>query len=115
MPGAVGQLERFEGLDRYVRAHGESGGRAAGRGEQATAEVGLWMLLEDVFAEQTDFELRAERVESALERLYRCVVAETGDAAVVATLHGMTISLSRAPAQQRRCESHNPAPSRAAR
>ncbi len=50
------------------------------------------MLLEDVFAEQTDFDLRAERVDSALERLHRCVVAETGDAVVVATLHGMTIS-----------------------
>ena len=72
--GAVGQLERFEGLDRYIGGPGEPPG--PGDPRAGTAEVALWMLLEDVFAEQTEFELRAERLESALERLYRCAGAE---------------------------------------
>jgi hypothetical protein len=87
---ALARLEHFEGLDRYA-----SGGEAplAGRERRtrSKAELGLWTLLEEVFAEQTDFELRDDRLAHGLERLERCAVAAAGETTIVATLHGMTI------------------------
>ena len=49
-------------------------------------------LLEDVFDEQTDFELRPERLRAALERLEQSAFASTSAVTLVATLHGLTIA-----------------------
>ena len=87
--GAVGQLERFEGLERYIGGPGE---RAGGGPARSGPELALWMLLGDVFDEQTEFELRVERLEGALERLYGCAGAGADETTLVATLHGMVIA-----------------------
>ena len=52
----------------------------------------LCVLLCDVFAEQTDFQLRPERLRDALERLDQAAHAGGGDLTLVATLHGLTIT-----------------------
>ena len=49
-------------------------------------------LLEDVFDEQTDFELRPERLSAALERLEQSALARRSAVTLVATLHGLTIA-----------------------
>jgi hypothetical protein len=92
--GAVGALERFEGLERYIGGPGE---RAGGGPARSGPELALWMLLGDVFAEQTEFELRAERLEGALERLYGCAGTGADKTTLVATLHGMVISSDELP------------------
>jgi hypothetical protein len=94
---AVAQLEHFEGLARYLSIYGDARGRPGSGGGRSEAEVGLWMLLEEVFAEQSDFELHPERVVAALERLHRCATASAGESMVVAELHGMTISSLELP------------------
>ena len=48
-------------------------------------------LLEEVFDEQTDFELRPERVQATLERLQHSTFANASEVTLVATLHGVTI------------------------
>jgi hypothetical protein len=49
------------------------------------------MLIDDVFAGQTEFELRPERLTAALLRLERAELASAPEAiTIVATLHGMT-------------------------
>ncbi|HUB37036.1 MAG TPA: hypothetical protein VL972_09435 [Solirubrobacteraceae bacterium] len=64
------------------RAHARTRARAALRG-----------LLEEVFADQTGFELQAERLSGALRRLERAEPVERGEATVLlATLRGMTIA-----------------------
>ena len=49
-------------------------------------------LLDDVFDEQTDFELRPERLQAALTRLQDSTLANAGELTLVATLHGVTIA-----------------------
>ena len=49
-------------------------------------------LLGDVFADQTDFELRPERLQAALDRLEQSALAGAGEVTLVATLHGLTIT-----------------------
>ncbi len=58
--------ERFDGLDRYLASVGGEAAQAKGRGR---AQHAIKALLEEVFDEQTEFELRPERVQVALERL----------------------------------------------
>ncbi len=107
---AVGELCDFEGLNRYLARHGgaSSDGREAavptGRGRAAyaadvhegahvRARRALQALLADVFAEQTDFELRAERLARALARLERTEPADANDSlTLLATLHGVAIA-----------------------
>jgi hypothetical protein len=86
---AAEALEDFEALDRYLIARGEDPNRrwARGRGDAA-----LLALLRQVFEEQTDFELRPERLDQALERLDGSAFAVTGEVTLVATLHGLTIA-----------------------
>jgi hypothetical protein len=55
------------------------------------------MLLQAVFGEQSDFELRPERVQGALARLDRSPSPGGGETTVVATLHGMTLASSELP------------------
>lgn len=88
-PGAVQLLEGFDALDRYLVA---CGGNPAGHGAHARADAALLALLKQVFDEQTDFDLRPERLERALERLEGSTFAAAGEITLVATLHGLTIA-----------------------
>ncbi len=100
---AVAALAKFDGLDRYLARRGDDvlkGRKRADRseiGRQAGAHAGprlaLRLLLDDVFAEQTEFELRPERLASALARLERAELTSAPDTVtLVATLHGLTIA-----------------------
>jgi hypothetical protein len=87
---AAALLGDFEGLDRYLTSMGAEPVRADVRTRARTA---LRELLRDVFSEQTDFELRPERVQAALDRLERSAALAGGrETTIVATLHGLTIS-----------------------
>ncbi len=45
-----------------------------------------------MFDEQTDFELRPERVYATLRRLQQATVENPDEVSIVATLHGVTIA-----------------------
>ena len=92
---AAAALEGFEGLERYLASRGASRGPADARAGKA--QVALWMLLEEVFADQTDFELNPDRVERALASLEQAAHAGACESTVVATLHGMTIASPAVP------------------
>jgi hypothetical protein len=97
LPGyaeAVKLLEGFDGLERYLVSIGGEVPRAKGR---ARARIAIRALLEDVFDEQTDFELNGERLRAALERLERSAVAGASRLTLVATLHGLTITTAELP------------------
>jgi hypothetical protein len=108
---AVAALAAFDGLERYLagrtrEARGGRGGdvpnarKCADRSEigrhtsaQTRARSALSLLLNDVFAEQTEFELRPERLATALARLERAELTSAPDTVtLVATLHGLTIA-----------------------
>ena len=97
---AVASLETFDGLDRYLLARGlldtrdRRGGGGPGRGRRDAA---LLALLQEVCAEQTDFDglldRHPERLNRALERLEDSTFAAgAAELTLVATLHGLTIS-----------------------
>jgi len=97
LPGhaeAAKLLERFDGLDRYLTSVGGDAARAKGR---ARVRAAIKALLEDVFDEQTDFELRPERLQAGLERLQQSELANASEIALVATLHGVTIASAELP------------------
>jgi hypothetical protein len=97
LPGhaeAAKLLERFEGLDRYLASVGSDGARAKGR---ARVRVAIKALMDDVFEEQTDFELRPERLQAALDRLQQSEIANPSEVTLVATLHGLTIASAELP------------------
>lgn len=87
-------LEHFDGLDRYLASLGGDGGRAKGR---ARVHAALLALIEDVFEEQSEFELHEERVRAALDRLQGSALARAGELALVAALHGVTIASEELP------------------
>ena len=88
-------LAGFSGLERYLASAGvDFGGRVAA-GTRARAAIHA--LLEDVFREQTDFELRPERLRAAIDRLESASCAGAGELMLVATLHGMRISSTEVP------------------
>ncbi len=110
---AVCALAGFDGLDRYLAGRG--GEAKAGRGDDllksrgrarihtgahARAQSALKYLLEDVFAEQTDFDPsqiveHPERLTAALARIERAELTSTPDTVtLVGTLHGLTIASS---------------------
>jgi hypothetical protein len=104
LPGhavAAKLLEDFEGLERYLGAKGLATGGTGARGgvgqSRVRADAALKALLEDVFAEQNDFELRPERLRAALERLEQADNPEGGAMTLVATLHGLTIASPELP------------------
>jgi hypothetical protein len=80
-------LAGYDGLERYLA----STGAATGRG-RTRVQAALIALLDEVFDEQTDFELHPERVDTALERLAQATLASAGEVTVVATLHGVALS-----------------------
>ncbi|HEV2974297.1 MAG TPA: hypothetical protein VGX69_04795 [Solirubrobacteraceae bacterium] len=82
-------LEGYDGLDRYLASVGGEGARARGA---ARPRAALTALLGDVFDEQTDFDVRPERVSAALERLARATLASADEVTLVATLHGVALS-----------------------
>jgi hypothetical protein len=82
-------LERFDGLDRFLTSAGGDAARAKGR---ARVSAAVKALLEEVFDEQTDFELRTERVQATLARLQDSTFANASEISLVATLHGVTIA-----------------------
>jgi hypothetical protein len=86
---AMRLLETFDGLDRYLLSVGVDAGRAGGR---TRANVALRALMEQVFEEQTDFQLRPERLQAALARLEQADLATDSELVLVATLHGVAIS-----------------------
>ena len=104
---AAASLETFDGLDRYLLARGlldardrrgsspaMGGGGGPARGRRDAA---LLALLQEVCAEQTDFdgllERHPERLNRALERLEDSTFAAgAAELTLVATLHGLTIS-----------------------
>ena len=76
---------------RLARADRSEIGRQAGT--RTRARLALRVLLDDVFAEQTEFELRPERLAAALARLERAELTSAPDTVtLVATLHGLTIA-----------------------
>jgi hypothetical protein len=92
LPGhaeAVKLLEHFDGLDRYLASVGGEAAQAKGRGRSQHA---LKALLEEVFDDQSEFELRPERVQVTLERLQDSTLANAGELALVASLHGVAIA-----------------------
>ena len=54
-------------------------------------------LLGEVFAEQSDFELREERVGGALERLQSTALTATAEVTIVARCCGLTITSPELP------------------
>ena len=92
LPGhadSIKALEHFDGLDRYLASVGGEAARAKGR---ARVQQALKALLEEVFDGQSEFELRPERVQATLERLQDSTLANAGELALVASLHGVTIA-----------------------
>ena len=97
LPGhaeAAKLLEHFDGVESYLASVGGEAARAKGRSRvRATIKA----LLEEVFDEQSDFELRAERVEAALTRLHDSTLASASELTLVASLHGVTIASAELP------------------
>jgi hypothetical protein len=85
---AAKALGAFEGLDRYLAAVGGEAG--AGKGRTAV-RVAMSSLLADVFGEQSEFEVRPERVRAALEKLENAALAGPARLTLLATLHGLAI------------------------
>jgi hypothetical protein len=86
---AAGLLSDFDGLERYLASAGAELEPERGRGG---ARAAMLALVQEVFRDQTDFELRAERLQGALDRLESSTLAGAGETTLVATLHGLTIS-----------------------
>ncbi len=85
------QLATFEGRERYLVSVGEDITRLT---PSAQVRAAIGSLLGEVFGEQSDFELREERLEAALERLQGAALAATAEVTIVARLLGMTLSSS---------------------
>jgi hypothetical protein len=85
---AAGLLEGFDGLDGYLA---NVGAEPARRDARSRARAAILALLREVFDEQTDFELRSERLHAALERLEGAALAGASQTTLIATLHGLTI------------------------
>jgi hypothetical protein len=91
---ASGQLEAFEGLDRYLLSRGVDPARAGSRGR---AQAALLAFLLDIFEEHTDFGLAPERLDRALGRLEGSALAAPAQVTLVATLHGLAIASEELP------------------
>ncbi|HYM54091.1 MAG TPA: hypothetical protein VES97_01910 [Solirubrobacteraceae bacterium] len=97
LPGhaeAARLLAEFDGLDRYLASAGVEVARASDRSRVKGA---IQALLQDVFDEQTDFDLNTERLSAALDRLEQSAFASASEVTLVATLHGLTITSAELP------------------
>jgi hypothetical protein len=88
---ALSLLADFDGLDRYLA---NVGAEPARRDARSRAGAAILALLREVFDEQTDFELRPERMHAALARVDCAALAGATQTTLIATLHGLTISTS---------------------
>jgi hypothetical protein len=86
---AARRLKGFDGLESYLAIAGSEPVRQT---RPARVDAALIALLQHVFDEQTDFELRPERLQAALQRLEQSTLEGAGEIALVATLHGLTIT-----------------------
>lgn len=86
---AIAQLDSFDGLDRYLLARGVDPRR---RGTYGRADMAALAFLQDVFDEQTEFQMRDERLQRSLARLDGSTLAKPSDVTILATLHGLAIS-----------------------
>ncbi len=87
-------LAGFDGLDRYLTSIGVDIGRTSG---SAGVRAAIGSMLREVFAEQTDFELRPERLQAALDRLEQSTLGSSSEVTLVATLHGLIVSSAEIP------------------
>lgn len=85
----VSMLEGFDGLDAYLAAVGAKPARI---GPRARSRAAIAALLRELFEEQSDFELRPERLRVALGRLRAAALSRGGQTSLLATLHGLTIA-----------------------
>jgi hypothetical protein len=88
---ALSLLACFDGLDRYLASVGAEPAR---RDPRSRAGAAILSLLREVFHEQTDFELRPERMRAALDRIASAALAGATQTTLIATLHGLTIGTS---------------------
>jgi hypothetical protein len=91
---AADALSSFDGLDRYLASMGIEAARTGTRDRVGAA---MRCLLDDVFREQSDFELHRDRLEEALSRLECSAFAGSGELTLLATLHGVTIASAELP------------------
>ncbi len=93
---AVALLDGLDGIDRYLLSReapmGARGPKPRHRASGPRADAALRALIEDVFAEQSSFEVRDERLTVALERLNGAAHSSPAEVTLLATLHGLTIS-----------------------
>jgi hypothetical protein len=82
-------LAGFDGLERYGARSGGDISQAQGR---TRVHAAMKALLETVFEEQTDFELRPDRVRRALAGLRGAALAGPSQITLVTSLHGIQIS-----------------------
>ncbi|HEX4563627.1 MAG TPA: hypothetical protein VH115_04155 [Solirubrobacteraceae bacterium] len=87
-------LDDFDGLDRYLASTGADVVRVKGR---ERGRLALTALIEEVFDEQTDFEVRTERLTAAVRRLHDTASAQVNETVLVATLHGVAIASEELP------------------
>jgi hypothetical protein len=85
---AVQMLTASEGVERYLATRG---GAHAPTSHRDGADCALRELLNDVFEDQTNFELRSERLDQALARFEDASLGGEGQLLVVATLHGLAL------------------------
>ena len=85
-------LADFDGLDRYLVNRGLDGGGGRPPSTRIRVRAALAAMLGDVFDEQTDFNLRPERLQAALARLEQAALSATSELTLVAVLHGLTIT-----------------------
>lgn len=86
---ALTLMSSVEGLERYLLTRGAAQVPAD---VTAQAELALRGLLDDVFSEQTDFELRPERLRAALEGLERSAVDGIDHTVVVVGVRGLALA-----------------------
>ncbi|HMD52715.1 MAG TPA: hypothetical protein VKG62_08360 [Solirubrobacteraceae bacterium] len=97
LPGyaeAARLLGAFDGLDRYLAGAGLDAGRISG---STRVRAAIRVLLSDVFSEQTDFELRPERLADSLQRLEQAALSSAGGVTLLATLRGLAIASGELP------------------
>src|SRR6202050_2712066 len=85
---ALRLLEGFDGLERYLASVRVELAPASARARAAGA---VRALLEDVFDEQTDFELRPGRLHAPLARLEQAAQGSPHELTLVASLHGLVL------------------------
>ncbi len=87
-------LASFDGLDRYLVSVGADVARLR---PEARVRAAIGSLLGEVFADQSSFELRPERLHAALERLHSTALAEAGAVTIITRLAGLTITSPELP------------------